>query len=120
MSSQPIPVDNLAKALAILVVEEESYSYIDKIGYAPSKDLALFYIKEALRDLHSLIRGGVLEKAEAKKLLGEVDFDRVEREIEKIGSLETRKELREVLSMLTSKALTIVAKAMVKGGEEHE
>jgi len=107
-------VDNLAKALAVLVIEEENYSYIDKLGYAPSKDLALYYVKEALRDLHSLIRGGRFENPYAKKLLNQINLDEAERAIEEIGKITTRKELREYLSMVASKALTISAKALLK------
>jgi len=108
------PIDNLAKALAVLVIEEENYSYIDKLGYAPSKDLALYYIKEALRDLHSLIRGGRFEKPYAKALISQVSFEEAERAIEEIGEIATRKQLRETLSMIASKALAISAKALVK------
>lgn len=113
-------VDNLAKALAVLIVEEENYSYIDKLGYAPSKDLALYYLREALRDLHSLIRGGRFEKPYARKLLSQINLDDAERAIENIGKIATRRELREYLSMLASKALAISAKALLKEEKKEE
>ena len=40
----------VAKVLSVLIAEKENYTYVDKLGYAPSKDLAIFYIREALRD----------------------------------------------------------------------
>jgi len=109
-------MDSLAKALAILIIEENDYSYVDKIGYAPSKDLALFYIREALRDLHSLIRSGEVEARGARELLENLDFEKVYRELEGIGRLETREGLREVLSMLASKALTLSASVIKSQG----
>ncbi len=48
-------VENLAKILAVLVAEG-NYTYVDKIGNAPSKDLLAFYLKETFRDFHSLMR----------------------------------------------------------------
>ena len=35
----------LAKVLAVLVAEEGNYTYVDKLGYVPSRDLAVFYLK---------------------------------------------------------------------------
>ena len=105
-------IDNLAKALAVLVVEEENYSYIDKLGYAPSRDLALYYIREALRDLHSLLRGGRIEKKYAKELLSQVSFEEAEKAIEEIGKISSRKQLRETLSIVASKALALSAKPL--------
>lgn len=115
MRSSKMRMDNLAKALAILIVEEGNYSYVDRIGYAPSKGLALFYIREALRDLHSLIRSGEVKAEGAKELLRGLDFNNVYKEIEDVEALEDREDLREALSVLASKALTLSASALKRG-----
>jgi len=41
--------DNVSRVLGVLVVEEGP-SHVDRVARAPSKDLALTYIEEALRD----------------------------------------------------------------------
>lgn len=108
-------VDELAKALAVLVVENKNYGYIDKIGYAPSKDLALFYIKEALRDLHSMLSKD-FENKEVEKLAKSINFSIVEKELKSISEINDRRVLREITSIIASKALARSAKLMI-GGE---
>jgi len=107
----------LAKALAVLVAEERNYTYVDKLGYVPSKDLAVFYLKEALRDLHSLLRKGEFKNTEAKKVADEIRYDKIEGALEKITKVSDRKELREKTSLIAAKALAISAKL---GGEISE
>ncbi len=112
-------LDEVAKVLAVLVAENKNYSYVDKLGYAPSKDLALFYLKEALRDLHSLI-GKEFENKEAKELAKKISFEVVETCLDFIAKISSRKELREVTAIIASKALAISAGLGVRteaGGE---
>ncbi len=106
----------VAKVLAVLVAEEGNYTYVDKLGYAPSKDLAIFYLKEALRDLHSLRRKERFENSGAEKLASEIKYgeDGVERALEELANVSNRKELREKTSLIAAKALTISAK--LRGG----
>jgi len=63
-------IEEISKALAVLVAEAGNYSYVDKLGYAPSRDLAIFYLKEALRDLHSMMEKS-LKTRRLKKLEGD-------------------------------------------------
>jgi len=100
----------LAKVLAVLVAEERNYTYVDKLGYVPSKDLAVFYIREALRDLHSLLRKEKFENKKAEELVKEIEFDKIETALENLTRISDKKELREKTSLIAAKALTISAK----------
>ncbi|MEM0203843.1 MAG: type I-A CRISPR-associated protein Csa5 [Archaeoglobaceae archaeon] len=111
---EPWEVDEVAKVLAVLVAENKNYSYIDKLGYAPSKDLALFYLKEALRDLHSLL-GKEFGNKKAEELAKKIKFELVEKCLNSMTSIESRKELREVTALIASKALA--KSASLVGGE---
>ncbi len=109
-------VENLSTMLAVLVAGENEYTYIDKIGYAPSKDLLMFYLKEALRDFHSLVRGR-LKNERARELLNNfieklkssnIDLNK---SIDKIyENITDRRSLREISSLISAKALAISAK----------
>ena len=114
----------ISRALAVLVAEQDSYSYVDKISYAPSVDLAIYYIREALRDLHSLIRGGSFENKLAKKEANRIRYDAIDRALNFITSIRSRKDLREVASLVAAKALSISAKLKIgasstRGGESE-
>lgn len=100
---EPWEVDEVAKLLATIIGESKNYSYVDKLGYAPSKDLALFYLKEALRDFHS-IKG--FENKKAEELSRGIRFEIVDRALQKISSISDRKELREIVSLIAAKALS--------------
>lgn len=117
-------IENLARILAVLVADG-NYTYVDKIGYAPSKDLLAFYMKEALRDFHSLMRGGAKEEG-AKKLLERIreelkdvkdPFDYLNSSINAvIKECDDRKKLREISSLISAKALAISAKYVESKG----
>jgi len=115
-------LDDLAKVLAVLVVEEGSYTYVDKLGNAPSVDLALHYIREALRDFHSLLRKGSLEHEELRGLLEDVgrNINRLQVTLSDVSKIEDRKELRKIVSLVSSKALALAAFYLIptKGEEE--
>jgi len=101
-------IEQISRLLAVLLAESRNYAYIDRIAYSQSRDLAIFYIREALRDFHSIRnRGWRNEKAaeEASKI--RMEF--VDRGIEDIGRISGMKELREVISLITARALAIAA-----------
>jgi CRISPR-associated protein Csa5 len=101
-------IEQISRLLAVLLAESGNYAYIDRIAYSQSRDLAIFYIREALRDFHSIRnRGWRNEKAaeEASKI--RMEF--VDRGIEDIGRISGMKELREVISLITARALAIAA-----------
>jgi CRISPR-associated protein Csa5 len=97
-------IEEVSKALAVLVAEAGNYSYVDKLGYAPSKDLAIFYLKEALRDLHSMMSRD-FENKEAEKAAKEIKFEQIDSALQKISGISDRKELRKLTSLIASKAL---------------
>ena len=107
-------VRDIAEVLAVLVAEKGNYTYVDKLGYAPSKDLAIYYIREALRDLHSLINSQRWENSKARERAGRINFDRVELGIQEISKLDPRdkKRLREITALISAKALSISASLM--------
>ncbi len=119
-------VENLAKILAVLVAEG-NYTYVDKIGNAPSKDLLAFYLKETFRDFHSLMRSGAKEDG-AKKLLDKIrkelkdvkdPFDYLNSSVsEVIKKCDDRKKLREISSLISAKALAISSKYVKVKQEE--
>ena len=100
----------LGKVLGILIAEQDSYTYADKLAYAPSKDLALFYLKEALRDLHSLLRKDEFKNKSTAAELFKINFGLIDRELENFGKIKDRRELREKTSSIAAKALTFSAK----------
>lgn len=115
--------DNLARILGILCAERGDYSYVDKIGYAPSKDTLLFYLKEAFRDFNSLLSGSFENKA-AEKEIQYLNLMTAEKELKAIEEIDVkdRKQLREISSLISSKALLVAARLKSKfpgeGGEE--
>jgi len=108
-------ISEIAKILAILRVEHESYTYVDKISQTSSKDLALYYIREALRDYHSLMARGFPKTGQLAK---NVSFEGAEREIEKIRGLSGAVELREELSTITAQALAEAARILSQAEQE--
>uniref|UniRef100_A0A7J3TJX4 Type I-A CRISPR-associated protein Csa5 n=1 Tax=Geoglobus ahangari TaxID=113653 RepID=A0A7J3TJX4_9EURY len=121
-------IENLARVLAVLVADG-NYTYVDKIGNAPSKDLLAFYLKEAIRDFHSLIRGGA-KNEKVKDLLDRIvrelettrdPFDFLNNSIDQVFSkIESRKDLREISSLISAKALAISAKYVRTREESSE
>ncbi|MDW7971454.1 MAG: hypothetical protein RMI53_06320 [Nitrososphaerota archaeon] len=99
----------LYKIFSILLVEHGSYTYIDKLAQSTSKDIALYHIREALRDYHSLINRGI-NYEEAKTVANSIDFLRLENEIKEIGELSSLPSLRERVSLLSSQALAEAAR----------
>jgi CRISPR-associated protein Csa5 len=105
-------MENIAELLAVLVAENESYTYVDKLGYAPSKDLALYYLREALRDFISLKNKPQSQWSSPKAFeeAGKIKMELVEREIESMERISSMKELREAVSLITAKALSIASR----------
>jgi len=120
--SASINVDDLSKLLAVLVAEQGSYTYVDKLGYAPSTDLAIFYLKEALRDYHSLLRKGSFENQVVRAVILDLNkrLDKINYVLSKIAEIRDRSELRRITSLISSKALAYAAKYSVKEVKEEE
>lgn len=112
-------MDQIAKLLALLVAEEENYAYVDKLGYAPSRDLAIAYIREAIRDLHSMSRKSDLE-SRIRQELKSLDFERLEREVVRFSEVRDRKELRELTSLIAARALCIAANLSLSSGSTQK
>jgi len=113
-----VSIENVSKVLALLATQG-NYTYIDKMGYVPSKDLLTYYLRESLRDFHSLLRTGLKEEEEAKDLYNSLVTDIKENKINLDRSIDTivnsipegdRKKLREISSLIAAKALAISAK----------
>ncbi len=101
--------ENTSKMLAILTNEQNSYTYIDKLRNAASKDLAIFYLGEAMRDYHSILNKGFekeIDEAEAKQIL----FDEIKKDVDYLNSLADRKKIREAVSLISAKALIILGR----------
>jgi len=98
------------KVLAALIVEREDYSHVDKIGYAQSKDLLMFHAREALRDLQTLIRLGGLQRLD----VSQIDYERIERDFQRMANIKTSRELREVASFISGEALALAAKSITR------
>jgi len=104
----------VGRMLGLLIAEEESYTYVDKLAYAPSKDLAIFYLREALRDLHSLMRKTEFEYDKTVNELKSIDFSLIENCIQQLSNVKDRKELRELTSFIASTALAYSASFTVQ------
>ncbi|RKZ06593.1 type I-A CRISPR-associated protein Csa5 [bacterium] len=113
-------VNNLSKILAVLVAEGGGYTYVDKLSYAPSIDLALFYIREALRDFHSLIRRGTFENPKVISVINELKdkLGYVANDLNKLASIVDRRELRTITSLISSKALALAANLTSSSGSK--
>ena len=119
-SVHPSNIKSIAELLAVLVAENGSYAYVDKLGYAQSKDLVMYYLREALRDFHSLKNKPKWEKDEAQKRANNIDMEAVEMSIQNMEKISGMKELREIVSLITAKALAIASKLMKEKGAGPE
>jgi len=116
MSSKPI-FNHIPRILAVLIAENGQYTYVDKLSYVTSADLAIYYLREALRDYKSLETRTTWENPNAMKEAREINMDYVERELEMLRSLTDPKEVREAVSFISAKALARANKLMVREGE---
>jgi len=105
--------DNMSRLLAVLMNEQGGYTYVDKLGNSPSKDLAIFYLREALRDYHSILSRG-FGKASSDEEAKWINFVQVENEVNQIENILGTRELREKLSLISAKSLAILAKLKAK------
>lgn len=101
----------ISKVLAVLVVEQNSYTYVDKLSHSSSKDIALYHLKEALRDFHSLMNKG-FEKA--KDVVDRISFKNLEEELNALRKAESLTELREIVSLITAQALSEAARIKIR------
>ncbi|MEM1522637.1 MAG: hypothetical protein QW407_07735 [Thermofilaceae archaeon] len=107
-------VYELAKVLAVLLVEQGSYSYVDKLSQVSSKDLALYHLREALRDYHSLASRG-FEKEEVGELAKTINFEKLEGEIARLKEIAGITQLREEISFVTAQALAEAGRLISRG-----
>lgn len=112
-------VDELARVLAILIAEQNNYTYVDKLGNAPSKELAIFHIREALRDFNSLMAKEKFENPKAKEEINNVYFKGLEEQITFISKISDRRELKEIVSLIGAKALTMAARLKLTAKSEE-
>ncbi len=107
MSGNPYKIDPdpIARVLAVLIAENEEYGHVDKLGYVVSPDLAVYYLREALRDFSSLMSKTRWENPRAREEATKIPMDRVDEVVEAIGKLDDPKEVRRIVSMISAKAL---------------
>ena len=96
----------IPRLLAILAAETDSYSYIDKLANAPSREIALKYIQESLRDYNSLITRGSFDNPKAAEETKYLNTKKLDEEIDRIKQTVNPRELKETLAYIASKALT--------------
>ncbi len=102
--------------LAVLA-HDGDYSYIDRVANSQSKPLVLYYLREALRDFNALKRSPPDDMSEeAREILRNVNPEYLDYEVDQIRSIESAKQLREVVSYICAKALAKASK-FVKAGE---
>jgi len=113
--------DSLSKILAVLMVEEGP-SHVDRIARAPSKDLALTYVQEALRDAHSLMGLGrdAFKVKAAYDMLREVKADFLDKDVLALSSVSTYRELREALALIAARAIALASKLTLRGARAPE
>lgn len=109
-----VEIFEFPKVLATIIVERENYSHVDKIGYAQSRDLLMFYAREALRDLHTLVRSGQLKNSSVLQ----IDYDRIELDLKRMAKIKTSQELREIASFISGNALALAAKLISKNQKQ--
>lgn len=101
--------NQIPKVLAVLAYDGD-YHYIDKLSNSHSKSLVLYYLREALRDFNSLKRSPPKDVPnKVLELMGEIDVNFLEREIDNIRGIEGTQNLREVISTICSKALAVTS-----------
>jgi len=100
--------EEISKILAVLLYSQGSYTYVDKLSQASSKDLALFYVREALRDYNSLLNSGKIDE-DAQYLSNSINFSKAEEEINQLKSKSNTPDLREMVSYISSQALVKAA-----------
>ncbi|OYT39717.1 MAG: type I-A CRISPR-associated protein Csa5 [Desulfurococcales archaeon ex4484_58] len=118
MSEQEtIRVDQISRVLAVLIAENEEYSYVDKLGYVVSPDLAVYYLREALRDYSSLTTKTKWDNPRAREEANKIKMEYVEKEIQDIARINDPKEIRKIVSLIAARALAR-ANYLRGGGEK--
>ena len=108
MSSEPLDkhlIDHLSRVLAVVIAENGDYSHVDKLGYVISPDLAVYYLREALRDFSSLLSKTAWENIGAKIEAERIRMDLVEKALDAILGLKDPREVRKTVSAIAAKAL---------------
>ncbi len=100
-----IRLDPLSQVLAVLIAENEEYAYVDKLGYVVSSDLAVYYLREALRDFSSIMNKTKWNNSQALSEAKKIRLNDVEKIIDYIAELNDPREIRRVVSLIAAKAL---------------
>ncbi len=95
-----------------------NYNYIDRLANASSKDMALYHIREALRDFDTLKNNDedmkkALSSLESK--IGKIDYSKFETEIDFLEKAKNLSDLREILSRIGVEAINL-GNRMLEGG----
>lgn len=98
-------LEHISRVLAVLIAENKEYAYVDKLAYVVSPDLAIYYLREALRDFNSLIDKGSWENREAQGEAEKINMEYVEKTIQQIAYIDDPKEIRRIVSTIAAKAL---------------
>jgi len=98
-------IDHLSRVLAVVIAENGDYSHVDKLGYVISPDLAVYYLREALRDFSSLLSKTAWENMGARIEAERIRMDLVERALDAILGLKDPREVRKTVSAIAAKAL---------------
>ncbi len=98
-------IKQLPRILAVLIAENNEYTYADKLGYVTSPTLLIYYLREALRDYSSLLSKSSWENEYARKEAYSIDMEEAEREIDRLARISDPKTIREAASLISAKAL---------------
>ncbi|NPA98741.1 MAG: type I-A CRISPR-associated protein Csa5 [Crenarchaeota archaeon] len=112
-------LDHLSRVLAVVIAENGDYSHVDKLGYVVSPDLAVYYLREALRDYSSLQAKTVWNNPLAKKEAEKIKMDLVEKALDKIIAVDDPREIRRIVSAVAAKALARANLLRTKPVEEE-
>ncbi len=98
-------LDEVSRVLAVIIAENNDYSHVDKLGYVVSPDLAVYYLRETLRDYSSLLNKTMWNNPAARREAAEIRMDMVEKAIDAIAAINDPKEVRRIVSTIAAKAL---------------
>ncbi|MGC9209517.1 MAG: type I-A CRISPR-associated protein Csa5 [Nitrososphaeria archaeon] len=87
-----------------------NYNYIDKLANASSKDMALYHLREALRDFDTL-KNNDEDMKKALSLLeskaGKIDYSKFEAELDSLEKARNLSDLRQMLSRIGVDAINL-------------
>lgn len=115
-----INLDPISKLLAVIIAENGDYSHVDKLGYVVSPDLAVYYLREALRDYSSLMNKTKWTNSKAYSVAKEIKMKSVEYIIDKISRINDPREVRRIVATIAAKALAKANSLRIETQEKEE